>query len=140
MGLRAKREVKDPRGVYWGIYVKRTAMPRDPRLPGLYDRNTKILDDPLEFGCLVGIPLAIIQFVLRVTLKPLVLFGYSYAKGRRSGAIRIEAVSLYGPRETRYWTTTPDQVESVLEEIANGLAAGSVVQPTGAVYHGTREG
>jgi hypothetical protein len=139
MGFGAARKLKDPRGVYWGLYVTRTAMPPDPNLPGMYARNTKILDDPLELGWLVGIPLALIQFVLRVTLKPLVLFGFSYAKGRRSGAIRIEAVTLYGPRETKYWTTTPDQVKSVLNEIANGLEAGTVVQPTGAVYLGARE-
>lgn len=114
-------------------------MPHDPSLPGMYSRNTKLLDDPLDLGCLVGIPLALLQFIGRVTLKPLFRFSFSYAKGRRSGAIRIEAVALYGPRQVRYWTTTSDQVASVLDEIAAGLETGTVVQPAGAVYLGTRE-
>ncbi len=139
MALRAKRKVKDPRGEWWGLYVTRTAMPHDPNAPGLYARNTKILDDPLDLGIFVGVPLAIIQFIGRVTLKPLLRFSFAYAKGRRSGGIRIEAVALYGPRVTRYWTTTPDQVESILEEIAAGLEEGKVVQPTGAAYLGSRE-
>jgi hypothetical protein len=105
----------------------------------LYSHNTRLLDDPMELGLLVGIPLAIIQFIGRITLKPLLRFSFSYAKGRRSGAIRIEAVTLYGARETRYWTTTPDQVKSVLHEIAAGLEAGTVIQPAGAVYMGARE-
>jgi hypothetical protein len=139
MALRAKRKVRDPRGEWWGLYVTRTAMPRDPNLPGPYARNTKLLDDPLEMGLLAGSIVAVIKFLGRVTLKPLLRTSFLYAKGRRSGAVRIEAVALYGPRQTKYWTTTPDQVDSVLNEIAEGLEAGKTVQPAGAVYAGTRE-
>ncbi len=42
-------------------------------------------------------------------------------------------------RETRTWTTTLDQVDSVLDEIVLGLQQGKVVQPTGAVYSGEQD-
>src|SRR5579871_6417958 len=138
MALRAKRKVIDPSGDWWGLYVTRTAMPHDPNDPGIYSRNLKILDDPLDLG-FFGLPIALLQFLGRVTVKPLIGFLFSYAKGRRSGGIRVEAVSLYGARQTRYWTTTPEQVDSVLQEIATGLEQGHVVQPKGAAYLGARD-
>jgi len=97
------------------------------------------MDDPLGFGCLFGIPLASIQLFGSTILIPLLKLPFLYVKGWRSGAVNIEAVSFFGPhRDTRYWTTTPDQVERVLAEIAAGLEAGNVVQPIGAVYVGSR--
>lgn len=136
----AKRKVRDPRGEWWELYVTRTAMPHDPNAPGAYSRNTKLMDDPLGFGWLLGIPLAIIQFVGSSIVMPVLGLLFSYGRGRRTGAVRIEAVSYFGPhRETKYWTTTRDQLESVVDEIAAGLEAGKVVQPTGAVYVGSRD-
>jgi hypothetical protein len=69
-------------------------------------------------------------------LRFLVVLPFSYARGRRSRAIRIEAVNNFPRREVLLWTTTDDQVESVLNEIATGLEEGKVVQPVGAVYSG----
>jgi hypothetical protein len=57
-------------------------------------------------------------------------------RGRRSRAVRIEAVRTFPDREVLLWTTTDGSVEVVLDEIAAGLAAGEIVHPEGAVYSG----
>lgn len=145
MALRAKRQVVDPYGIHWGIYVTRSALPRDSALPGPYSRNTKIFDAPSsgdvmlgESGVLEALSFMIFGAILKLAGWPFRVF-YRQAKGRQSGAIRIEAISLYGPREVRHWATTPDQLDGVLKEIADALEAGHVAQPVGAVYIGTRE-
>ncbi len=61
-------------------------------------------------------------------------------KGRRSRAVRIEAVNEFPRREVLLWTTTDALVEGVLDEIVEGLAAGKVVRPVGAVYSGAKGG
>jgi hypothetical protein len=68
----------------------------------------------------------------------LVALPFAVVKGRRSRAIRIEAVNHFPMREVLLWTTTEGQVKGVLDEIAAGLAEGKVVQPTGAVSSGVQ--
>jgi hypothetical protein len=55
-----------------------------------------------------------------------------------SSAVQIEAVSWAPPTERLIWTTTEQLVEGVLDEIVEGLRAGKVVQPDGAVYSGAK--
>jgi hypothetical protein len=73
-------------------------------------------------------------------LRLILLMPFALVKGRRSHAARIEAMCFTPPPETRTWTITVDQIDSVLEEIVQGLAQGKVVQPVGAVYSGSRGG
>ena len=68
------------------------------------------------------------------------LLPFAVVKGRRSRAVRIEAVNEFSRREVLLWTTTDGLVEGVLDEIVEGLAAGKVVQPVGAVYSGATGG
>jgi hypothetical protein len=60
----------------------------------------------------------------------------SFVRGRRSRAVRIEAVSGFPHREVFLWTTTDDGLERVLDEIVAGLDVGKFAQPEGAVYSG----
>jgi hypothetical protein len=57
-------------------------------------------------------------------------------KGRRSHAVRIEAVNPFPRRQVLLWTTTDVHKDRVLDEIAAGLAQGKVVHPAGSVYAG----
>jgi hypothetical protein len=70
----------------------------------------------------------------------LVALPVAVVTGMRSNAVRIEAICFFPQRETRLWTTTPDQVASVLTQIADGIEQGRFVQPDGAVYSGIRPG
>jgi hypothetical protein len=69
----------------------------------------------------------------------LVLLPAAIVRGRRSRAVRIEAVRNYPDHEVLLWTTTDGRLDAVLDEIAAGLAAGEFVQPDGAVYSGREE-
>jgi len=143
--FRPRRTVRDPHGVEWELYVSRVAPPEWREAPsGSFDF------DPLPIPRLgaelfiVGLPFAFLGFlwggVLRPALRFCLLLPGAVIKGRRSQAVRIEAISFFPGRERRLWTTTPDQVGSVFEEIARGLAEGKVVQPAGAVYSGIQPG
>jgi hypothetical protein len=92
-----------------------------------------IFDIPIVvFSVLWGLLVAPLLFVL-------VLLPLAVVRGRRTRAIRIEAVRTFPDREVLLWTTTDGSVDVVLDEIAAGLAAGKVVQPEGAVYSGREE-
>jgi hypothetical protein len=57
-----------------------------------------------------------------------------------SSALHIEAVNYEDPAQERLlWTTTPTCLEGVLDEIEEGLVAGKIVQPFGAVYSGAQD-
>jgi hypothetical protein len=135
MGLfRPARTVRSPSGDYWELYVSKTALPSwrpdrsDP--PGLTGSDFD----------LVTIPLAALAFVWWSVLFPLAraaaLLPFAVVRGKRSRAVRIEAVTTYPCRQVLLWTTTDDQVDGVLDSIVAGLAEGNVVQPIGAVYSG----
>ena len=91
-------------------------------------------------GDLLELPFMLISVVWGMLIAPLlrfvVLLPVSFVRGRRSRAVRIEAVSGFPQREVYLWTTTDDGVERVLDEIVGGLAVGKFVQPEGAVYSG----
>jgi hypothetical protein len=139
MGLfRPTTTVTSPSGEYWELYVSKTALPAwkgsdadDINLGGL---NTT------EVG-LFEIPFVLLAFLWANVLVPLarvaVLLPVAVARGRRSRAVRIEAVTTFPHRQMLLWTTTDAHRQRVLDEIVAGLAQGKVVQPEGAVYSGT---
>jgi len=138
------RTVTDPTGETWELYVSRVALPAWKQ--GGYN---SLLDEPAMGGgwgrdSVLELPFALIGFLWSSILVPflrlLFLTPFAVVKGRRSQSARIQAMCFSGfDRETRTWTTTIDQVDSVLEEIALGLQQGKVVQPTGAIYSGEQD-
>jgi hypothetical protein len=141
--FRPSRKVRDPAGQEWELYVSRVALPawREAPSTALGSPPAGRIGAPLF---VLGLPFAFVGFlwsgVLRPGLRFFVLLPAAAVKGHRSGAVRIEAICFFPGRESRLWTTTPDQVGSVLEEIARGLAEGRIVQPVGAVYSGIQLG
>ena len=132
--FRPARKVSGPGGDYWELYASKTALPTW-REAGIHIRRSgdPILDIPIVvFSVLWGILVAPLLLLL-------VLLPVAVVRGRRSRAIRIEAVRTFPEREVLLWTTTDGSVEVVLDEIAAGLAAGKVVQPEGAVYSGRED-
>jgi len=133
--FRPARTVTSPSGDYWELYVSKTVAPA-------WRERRSNLSDPLPIGplALLELPLVVLGFLWSSLVVPLArclaVLPLSVVRGRRSRAIRIEAVNNFPHREVLLWTTTDDQVESVLNEIAAGLAEGRVVQPVGAVYSG----
>ncbi len=143
MGLfRPARTVTGPSGDYWELYVSKTALPAWKQ--GRYGDHEFSGCGP--FGNLgpIELPFALASFLWSSILLPLLRFvvvlPVAVLRGRRSRAIRIEAVCPFPAREVLLWTTTEGQVESVLDEIVAGLAEGKVVQPVGAVYSGAETG
>lgn len=143
MGLfRPARTVIGPSGERWEIYVSKTALPSWRQGRGGVDVDFvggrgAALD-------LLELPLALLSAVWGLVVVPLfrftVLLPFAFVRGRRSRAVRIEAVNAFPVREVLLWTTTDGLVDGVLDEIATGLMAGKVVQPTGAVYSGAENG
>jgi hypothetical protein len=132
--LRPARKVSGPNGDYWELYASKTRLPtwRDAAIH-VSRSGDPIFDIPIVvFSVLWGLLVAPLLFVL-------VLLPLAVVRGRRSRAIRIEAVRTFPDREVLLWTTTDGSVDVVLDEIAAGLAAGKVVQPEGAVYSGREE-
>lgn len=137
MGLfRPARTVTGPHGEYWELYVSKTA------LPAWREGEAGAFEDgfPDPRGDLLQLPLMLVSAVWGMLIAPLlrfvVLLPGAVVRGRRSRAVRIEAVSGFPQREVFLWTTTDDGVARVLDEIAAGLAQGKLVQPDGAVYSG----
>jgi hypothetical protein len=135
--------VTDPAGNEWELYVSRIEAPqwKEGNPSGFGDDGPSAFDGPLF---LLDIPLAVVGFLWSSIVVPLlrfaVLMPFAVVRGRRSHAARIDAICFYPDRETRTWTTTIDQVDSVLDEIAKGLEAGKIPQPAGAVYSGSETG
>jgi len=129
--FRPARKVSCPNGDYWELYASKTALP-SWRKAGIHVRRS---GDPI-----LDIPIVVFSVLWAVVVEPLlllfVLLPAAVVRGRRSRAIRIEAVRTFPEREVLLWTTTDGSVDVVLDEIAAGLVAGKVVQPEGAVYSG----
>jgi hypothetical protein len=141
MGLfRPSRKVTDPGGREWEIYVLRYGQPSWQ--PGQYQ---SFADDFADSGLRMGLlfPIALLidlaSFVLHQVLVPaarfVVVLPVAVLRGKRGRKIWIEAISLdLAPyKEVIVWTTTPDQLERVLDQVTAGLAAGEVARPLGAV-------
>lgn len=136
--FRASTTVTSPSGDYWELYVSKVALPRwrgtdgdDVDPGGLLSSTDAVLFE---------IPLMIVAFLWANVLVPLarvaVLLPAAVVRGRRSRAVRIEAVKTFPHREVLLWTTTDESRQRVLDEIVAGLEQGRVVQPRGAVYSG----
>ena len=132
--IRPARKVSGPGGASWELYASKTRLPTWREASIHISRSgDPIFDIPIVvFSVLWGLLVAPLLLVL-------VLLPLACVRGRRSRAIRIEAVRTFPAREVLLWTTTDGSVEVVLDEIATGLAAGKVVQPEGAVYSGREE-
>lgn len=139
--FRPARTVTTPSGEYWELYVSKTA------LPGWQEGRASDLESgPIGRGSFfvfelpLALPAALWSGIVRPLLRVLVLLPGAWVRGRRSRAVRIQALRPYPSREVLLWTTTEGQVDGILEEIAAGLAEGRVVQPAGAVYSGAQTG
>lgn len=143
MGLfRPARTVTGPSGEYWERYVSKTALPA--WRPGNSSGPEPWEEPAIGGSALIELPLMLAGFLWSCVLLPVLRFAValpvSFAKGRRSRAVRIEAVNPFPRREVLLWTTTDGQVERVLDEIVAGLAAGKIARPVGTVYSGAERG
>lgn len=137
MGLfRPAATVSSPTGDYWELYVSKTALPAWKRTNADDAGSVDMIE---EFG-FFAIPLMLLTFLWANLVWPLLrvvfLLPFAVARGRRSRAVRIEAVKTFPRREVLLWTTIDNNKKRVLQEIVAGLAQGKVVQPEGAVYSG----
>jgi hypothetical protein len=134
--FRPARKVSAPNGDYWELYASKTALPSWRERGGMDS-----LGDPR--ADLLELPFAVIGAIWGMLIAPLARFlallPIAIVRGRRSRAIRIEAVRTFPDREVLLWTTTDGRLDVVLDEIAAGLAAGTIVHPEGAVYSGRED-
>lgn len=140
MGLfRPARTVTTPSGDYWELYVSKTALPAWREGNGFTPDFMPGTSAGYEVG-LLELPLVMLSFLWSNIVVPLarvlVLLPVSMVRGRRSHAVRIEALSTFPRREVLLWMTTDVHRDRVLDEIAAGLAEGKIVRPSGAVYSG----
>jgi hypothetical protein len=133
--FRPARTVTGPSGDYWEIYLSKTALPawKEGRSGGVDLTGNPRID-------LLMLPVAVLGVLWSQLVLPLLRFSallpVAVLRGRRSRAVRIEAVNNVPAREVLLWTTTEGFADGVLDEIVAGLAAGKVVQPVAAVYSG----
>jgi hypothetical protein len=134
--FRPARKVSAPNGDYWELYASKTALPSWRERGGMDS-----LGDPR--ADLAMLPFAVIGAIWGMLIAPLARFVFllpvAVVRGRRSSAVRVEAVRTFPDREVLLWTTTEGRLEVVLDEIAAGLAAGKIVHPEGAVYSGRED-
>jgi hypothetical protein len=138
MGLfRPARTVTGPTGT-WELYVSKTALPAWKEGQTATDFESSLAAS--GEGFLIAAALSLVSVLWTNLIVPLgrflVFLPISFVRGKRSRAIRIEALNPFPQREVLLWTTTVDAKERVLDEIADGLAAGKIVHPVGAVYSG----
>jgi hypothetical protein len=135
--FRPARKVSCPNGDYWELYASKTALPSWRQVGGGPDSTGDPRGDVLE------LPFVIVSALWGMLVAPLarflLLLPLAVVRGRRSRAIRVEAVRTFPDREVLLWTTTEGRLEVVLDEIAAGLAAGKIVHPEGAVYSGRED-
>jgi hypothetical protein len=134
--FRPARKVSAPNGDYWELYASKTALPSWRERGGMDS-----LGDPRADVAML--PFAVIGAIWGMLIAPLARFVFllpvAVVRGRRSRAVRVEAVRTFPDREVLLWTTTEGRLEVVLDEIAAGLAAGKIVHPEGAVYSGRED-
>jgi hypothetical protein len=135
--FRPARKVSCANGDYWELYVSKTALPAWRETGG----SMGSFGDPR--ADLIALPFAVVGAIWGMLIAPflrfIVLLPIAAVRGRRSRAVRIEAVRTFPQREVLLWTTTEGSVDAVLDEIAAGLAEGRTVQPEGAVYSGRED-
>ena len=137
--FRPARTVTDPHGREWELYITRGVLPAWKE--GGYNSWIDDASPADSVGFIAELPLALVGFLWSSVLQPLLraafLTPFAIVRGRRSYAARVEAICFFPAQETRTWTTTVDQADSVLNQIALGIEEGKVVQPIGAVYTGS---
>ncbi len=137
--LRPSRTVVDPTGTRWEIYITRTRMGRwhgiDTPDVGLDvgGAGTPFVDTWLLFPLLVVLEL-LVGLVKLIALIPLSLAGVALRRG-----LRVEAIADLGEGRTYIWAVEKPALAGVLDEIAAGLAHGSIPRPQAARYLGERE-
>ena len=135
--FRPARKVTTPTGDYWELYVSKTRLPSlDGGRAGTHEDGDAFAPVFLPFALVLGLLEAIWWGILVPLARLVALLPVAWLRGRRSRAVRIEALNPYSGGEVLLWTTTEGQVDGVLDEIAAGLAEGKIVQPAGAVYSG----
>jgi hypothetical protein len=134
------RTVTSPSGDYWELYVSKTSLPRWAEGRAGLDEGDPFAEGFDPFTLVLALVAAVWGAIVRPLLRLVVLLPAAWFHGRRSRAVRIEALCPYPARRVLLWTTTEGQVDGVLDEIAAGLAAGKIVQPVGAVYSGAETG
>jgi hypothetical protein len=139
--FRPVRTVADPDGRSWELYVTRV------RLPPWRRQSGDGVDGPaLAAGgraslalALVTLPLALVEEIVLPLAIALFELPLALVRGAGSRERRIEAVTHWPHRQVYVWTTTPQQVDRVLAEVADGLERGEVRQPRGAQFAGLQE-
>jgi len=134
--FRPARKVSCPNGDYWELYASKTVLPSWRERGGMDSVGDPRAD-------VVALPFAVLGAIWGMLVAPLarflVLLPIAIVRGRRSRAVRVEAVRTFPEREVLLWTTTDGRLDVVLDEIAAGLAAGKIVHPEGAVYSGRED-
>lgn len=137
--FRPARRVTTPTGDYWELYVSKTRLPSlDGGRQGMHEDGGVLAPMFLPFALVAGLLEALWWGILWPLARLLALLPFAWLRGRRSRAVRIEAMNPSPGGEVLLWTTTEGQVEGVLDEIVAGLAQGKIVQPAGAVYSGVQ--
>jgi hypothetical protein len=139
--LRASRKVVDPAGVRWDVYITRIAVGE----PGqLYQSDMPHAGG--YGGGMAGGGFWLIDLVLtagselaRLATRLLLMLPFGIVRSRFGIRWRIEAISDVPHEVTRVWQVEGKPGRVLLDEIARGLALGTVPEPAGATYLGERD-
>lgn len=128
--LRASRKLVDPSGVEWDIYVTRIHVPETG------DLFPAVNDQP--HVSMLGFAGVFVNLVVRLVVRVVVVLPFSLVRSRFGITRRIEAITEWPQPITHVWDVQGPPGKLLLDEIARGLALGTVPEPAGAVYRGTR--
>lgn len=129
--LRPSRRVTSQSGDEWEIYVSKTALPAW--------RGSD--SDDMSIEGLPDIPIAIVAALWANVIVPLHASSCS-CRSPPCAAValaRCASVTSFPHRQVLLWTTTDVHLARVVDEIAAGLARGTVARPEGAYYSGPEE-
>ena len=139
MGVfRAARQVTDPNGRHWEIYVSRSELPKWRPLDRDYDNTVDYWWWAPVLYMVLFLPLFLAYQVLVPLFRALFELPGLILRGRRSGIRIVEAITFWPAKETYTWTTTGDHVQRVVDQVARGLEQGDFAQPLGATFRGSR--
>jgi hypothetical protein len=128
--LRASRKVVDPGGVKWDIYVTRIRVGDAGQVFDPPDLSYNARRDVLMFV------MTIASELVRLVVRVLMLLPFALVRSRFGITRRIEAIAEWPQPVKRVWQVEGPPGKLLLDEIANGLAAGTVPEPAGARYLG----
>jgi hypothetical protein len=137
--LRAARRVVDPGGRTWELYVTRArirpwqAVTPEDGLPAGQEAAAGV--DVWFLLVPVFVVIELVVGILRlIALVPLSLAGVALRQ-----RLRVEAIAEHPTRLLYAWEVERATLDQVLDEIAAGLARGSIVQPAHARFLGETE-